>query len=444
MEGRPKLSLDSDKDNNMTAERAAAIGIKFGLKFPSVAVIRDSDPSSEMVSQALISGLLAAGSTVYDANLISVPEALAAFSADCGCILSVGDPDEDGKVSSIVPYSYDGTPLDNEEIHEILRQESDKLPDYKGIGRYVRVEDAERKYLSKIAATGVSSQGYVIIDCGCGSTSKCAPQMLKAIGADVVTFDAYDCAGKLPRHPGLAKTNLMNIANFVNASIGSIGIAYNGNGTRLALMDESGKYVPGDRLCALMLMYLQPTVAVIPFDSPCVVEDAFNRPLGLKGEPDNDRKLIRAKNDLQSIITAMKENNADFGALTNGTFIFPELGYCPDALYASAVISELAGKRSIRNVLEDIPVYSNRSFRVDFDGDMKKFANKLEERIGYYDIVDRSVSGDAWKMILKHGTYTIKRSDADPKKLVIFAESSDLVYLITMLEQAKDMISFCI
>ena len=75
---------------------------------------------------------------------------------------------------------------------------------------------------------------------------------------------------------------------------------------------------------------------------------------------------------------------------------------------------------------------------------MKKFANKLEERIGYYDIVDRSVSGDAWKMILKHGTYTIKRSDADPKKLVIFAESSDLVYLITMLEQAKDMISFCI
>ena len=47
-------------------------------------------------------------------------------------------------------------------------------------------------------------------------------------------------------------------------------------------------------------------------------------------------------------------------------------------------------------------------------------------------------------MILKHGTYTIKRSDADPKKLVIFAESSDLVYLITMLEQAKDMISFCI
>ena len=42
MEGRPKLSLDSDKDNNMTAERAAAIGIKFGLKFPSVAVIGDS------------------------------------------------------------------------------------------------------------------------------------------------------------------------------------------------------------------------------------------------------------------------------------------------------------------------------------------------------------------------------------------------------------------
>ena len=47
-------------------------------------------------------------------------------------------------------------------------------------------------------------------------------------------------------------------------------------------------------------------------------------------------------------------------------------------------------------------------------------------------------------MVLKNGTYVIKQNEMDPKKLVVFAESSDVVYLITMLEQARDIINYCI
>ena len=113
-------------------------------------------------------------------------------------------------------------------------------------------------------------------------------------------------------------------------------------------------------------------------------------------------------------------------------------------MYAAAVISELAGKRSIRNVLEEIPIYSNRTIRINFDGNMTHFANKLKEKIKEYDIITVSTSGNAWKMVLKNGTYVIKQNEIDPKKLVIFAESSDVVYLITMLEQARDIINYCI
>lgn len=448
MDRRTKLILESTETQSMTPEIACSAGVRFGQKYRNVAVIRDADPSSQMIADALISGLLSAGAEVTYAGLLCVPAAHILFSTSFDCMLSVGNPDDDGSVAGIRAYNTDGSPFDPDQLYEVLRAEEAEFPDYRSVGQIHYVTDTTRRYIDFVKTTGISSQSYLILDCGCGSTSDCAPQTMVEIGAEIVAFNAHGTKGQRPRSPGLNKTNLMNISNFVNASIGSIGIAFNGDGTRLALMDENGKYVPGDRLLALMLMYLEPDVAVVPFDSPCVVEDAFVHPLGMKErsseEEGVERKLIRTQDDICSVIKAMKENNADFGALNDGTFIFPQIGYCPDAIYAAAVIGELAGKRSLRNVLEDIPVYSNRTLRIEFDGNIKLFGNKLSEKIKEYSVQEISTSGNAWKMILKKGTYVIKQNEMDPKKLVIFAESSDVVYLITMLEQARDIVNFCI
>ncbi len=448
MDRHPKHSLESSDSQEMSTEIAASAGVKFGRKYRTVAVFRDADPSSQMIADALISGLLSEGASVTDGAMLCVPAAHAAFSSSHECIMSVGNPDRDGVISGIKVYHSDGSPFNTDQMYEVLKDpEPEEHPDYRSVGEIRHINDANEKYLELLKSTGVTSQSYVILDCGCGSTSLIAPRAMVEIGAEVVAFNAHLMDGQRVRSPSINKTNLMNISNFVNASIGSIGVAFNGDGTRLALMDENGKYIPGDRLLALLLMYFEPDVAVVPFDSPCVVEDAFKNPLGLRAverEEGTERKLIRTKNDINSIIEAMKENNADFGALNDGTFIFPRIGYCPDALYAAAVISELAGKRSIRNVLDSIPIYSNRTVRIDFDGNMKMSANRLSEKIKEYDILEVSTSGDAWKMILKKGSYIIKQNEMDPKKLIIFAESSDIVYLITMLEQAKDIVKICI
>lgn len=440
-------TLVSTAEKNLNPEDALFAGVRFGLQYHSVTVIRDSDPSSEMVAKALISGLLSAGAEVIDAGKIPVPEAHVTLGPKCDLLLSVGNPDRDGCTSGITAYSTDGSPLTREELFNVLKESEPQLPDYKHLGRLIRTTDLDEAYIEYVKSFNLSSQGYVILDCGCGCTSSCAPRLLECLGADVVAFNTHDAKGKLPRAPGLNKTNLMHIANFVNANIGSIGMAFNSDGTRIALIDESGKYVPGDRLLALMLMYYEPQVAVVPFDSPYVIEEAFKNPLGMKDRSENpavNRRLIRANGDIESIVRAMKDNDAEFGALADGTFIFSRMGYCPDALFAAAILSELAGKRSLRNILESIPVYSNRTLRIEYDGNMTLFSNRLRERLKNYDIPDVEFSGIAWKVILKHGSYTIKPSENDPEKLVVFAESSDVVYLITMLEQAKDIVNFCI
>lgn len=442
MDGRAKHLLESTVEESVTPETAMDAGLKIGQVYKSVTVIIDSDTSSLMIAHALMSGLMAAGARVTYAGNVSVPAAHVALSQ---VILSVGNPDVNGTISGIKAYNADGSPFSGDQLYDILKETDIQCPGYREVGRISEYGEANDIYIEKVKSLGCSSQGYIIVDCGCGSTSGCAPAMLAEIGADVVGLNTHPCKGHYPRAPGIRENDLLNTPNFVNASIGSIGIAFNGDGTRMALMDESGDYVPGDRLLALMLMYLEPTVAVVPFDSPRVVEDAFGNPLGInKKENTGERKLVRCKNDIHSVIAAMKANDADFGALNDGTFIFPEIGYCPDGLYATAVISGLAGKRSIRNILEDIPIYSNRTIKMDFDGNIRVFNTKLKERIKEYDISEVCTSNDEWKMILKNGTYTIKQSDIDPKKILVFAESSDRVYLITMLEQAKDIIGYCV
>ncbi|MCQ2085022.1 MAG: phosphomannomutase [archaeon] len=445
MDSRAKHMLESTTEQTMTPETAMEAGTKFGQHYKSVVVFRDADPSSEMIMKSLVSGLLSVGAKVTDAGMIPVPVAHTAFSSGYDCLLSVGNPDGDGEICGIKAYFPDGTPFDSDQIYDIMKKTDVVLPSYHEVETVSKNTEACEKYIERIKNTGLKSTGFIVVDCNCESTSECAPQLLNAIGAEVIAFNTHKHSGQLPRSPGLNKTDLMGISNIVNASIGSVGVAFNGDGTRLALMDESGKYVPGDRLLAIMLMFLEPTTAVIPFDSPCVVEDAFKHPLGLKKNVDRteERRLIRCKNNLDDVIQTMKESGADFGALNDGTFIFSSMGYCPDALYASVIISELAGMRSLRNVLEEIPIYSNRTLRIDFDGNMTHFSNKLKEKIKEYEI-DVQSSGNAWKMILKQGTYTIKQNELNPKKLVIFAESSDLVYLITMLEQARDIVNYCV
>ncbi|WP_157844287.1 hypothetical protein [Candidatus Methanomethylophilus sp. 1R26] len=85
----------------------------------------------------------------------------------------------------------------------------------------------------------------------------------------------------------------------MNASTGSIGIAFNGDGTRLALLDESGKFVPGDKLLAIMLLAVKPSKAVVPYASPSIVDDAFYR---YRPRGKNGGGLIRHGNSLESIM----------------------------------------------------------------------------------------------------------------------------------------------
>lgn len=443
MDSRSSEALESLRGNDMTAQKAQSIGISLGAAYKRVAVAVDAMPSSPMVRDALVSGLTAAGAEVIDAGMAAAPVACVALGDSADCIAVIGSPDSFGTVSGMSLFNPDGSRFTAEQAERVFGGEEIVLPDYSGVGRVRKEPYANETYVKRVAAGTVDTGGYVIVDCGCGSPSLSAPAVLAATGADVVSLNAHS-GERIPPRSGIDKAELAGLADFVNASTGSIGIAYNGDGTRVGLMDEGGKMVPGQYLLALMMMIVRPKRAVVPFDSPKVIEDAFWSPINPVTEEENvgDRRLIRTGNDEASVIRAIRDNDADFAGTPDGRFIFPERTLCPDGIYASVLLSWLSGQRSVRNILEQLPAYITGETRVRYPGDIERFGREFLDRISKEDVREVAV-GDGWKVILNEGMYYVREDPDDPNYLKVSGEAADRLYLVSMLDQAKDIVGSC-
>lgn len=448
MSETPALMLRSLSDNDMTPEKALEIGRAIGKSYKTVCVGSDTYPSSPMIKSALISGLLSVGADVNDAGIAPAPAvAFAAKNAECAVMVS--EPDEQGIISGIEIMNPNGSIFTKEQIREIVRKNDAErvLPDYKGVG-IVRVCDSviadyNRKMRERFDRS-IDSQ--IILGCGCGSASLSAPHILSAMGADVTTVNAQIDARYNSRPPGIKRNDITGLIEIVNIDLGSIGIALNGNGTKIGVIDEEGNYVDPESVLALMLLYLKPSSVVVPFSASAVIDDAFSERIGgdmrTDAKPGKERRIIRAENNLEAITTAIKENNAEMGALNDGMFIFPDVTLCPDAINAAAVISNISGENSISNLLASFPKYIVLRESLHYTGNQELFSKKLTERLADLDI-EEVWEIDGWRVGMSQGWFTVSKNSEDPDYIDITAEAKDKAYAVSMMELAKGLVRGC-
>ncbi|MDD2626198.1 MAG: phosphomannomutase [Candidatus Methanomethylophilus sp.] len=446
MEKGSRLILTSTPEQEMTPENALAVGAHVGALYHRVAVGRDTAPDSRMIQSAFISGLVSAGADAVEVGIAPAPAVCVAFGPEYDAVVMIGSPNEYDAFSSIMLYNPDGSRFAAERTDQILEVAGAPLPDYREVGRVHTDHSANLRYQAQLVLSGLKANGYIILDCGCGSSSLCAPAALAAGGADVASINAHIDGLNAPRSPGLAKADLSGISDFVNASVGSIGIAYNGDATRLAVIDESGKVVSGIHVMALMLLFLRPNVAVVPFDAPALIDYAFRR--DINGNVDDEktvlqRRLIRTNGTLADITETIRHNHADLGALADGTFIFPQYSLCPDAIRASAIISQLSGVRSIRTLLASFPTYYTDSEQFHCTDTPEAFGRKLVQKLSEYDIQEILVA-DGWRVSMPHGSFIVATDSNNPGTITLQGESTDQIYLVTMMEQAKSIIRACL
>ncbi|MGH8603812.1 MAG: phosphomannomutase/phosphoglucomutase, partial [Gammaproteobacteria bacterium] len=183
----------------------------------------------------------------------------------------------------------------------------------------------------------------VVIDCGNGVAGAVAPQLLRALGHDVVELFC-DVDGRFPNHhPDPSQPeNLHALIERVKEDRADLGLAFDGDGDRLGVVDGQGNIIWPDRqmmLFARDLLKRNPAATVI-FDVKCsnhlrrVIQEAGGTPLMWK----TGHSLIKSK---------MKETGALLAGEMSGHIFFKERWYgFDDALYASARLLEILVEQS--------------------------------------------------------------------------------------------------
>ncbi|MEC7547222.1 MAG: phosphoglucosamine mutase [Thalassolituus sp.] len=241
----------------ITPEFVMRLGWAAGKVFAKRGVSRiligkDTRISGYMFESALEAGLSAAGVDIGLLGPIPTPGIAyltRTFRADAGIVISAShNPYYDNGIKF---FSADGTKLPDEvelEIESYLDQpiecvESDKL------GKAVRINDAAGRYIEfcKGTANSLNLRGLkLVLDCSNGATYQIAPAVFTELGASVTTIGNTPDGLNINKECG--STSPEKLRATVLEQKADLGIAFDGDGDRVMMVDHKGELVDGDQL----------------------------------------------------------------------------------------------------------------------------------------------------------------------------------------------------
>ena len=227
---------------------------------PTVLIGKDTRISGYMLESALQAGLCAAGVDVRLTGPMPTPAVAyltRALRAQAGIVISAShNPFEDNGIKF---FSSLGTKLPDD-IEHAIEEELDKSMDVMSsanLGRVKRIDDAAGRYIEFCKSTfpnDLDLRGLkIVLDCAHGATYHVAPPVFHELGAEVIAIGNQpnglninlDCGTTHPQ--GLCKAVVEHKAD--------LGIAFDGDGDRVVMVDAQGNLLDGDQLLYIIAQH---------------------------------------------------------------------------------------------------------------------------------------------------------------------------------------------
>jgi phosphoglucosamine mutase len=414
---------------DLTPQLACKVGLAVATyaKAKKAVVARDTRVSGSMLEDALVSGLLSSGTEVLLAGIVPTPAlayATKAFGADAGFMLTASHnpPQYNGiKVFNCDSLSY--TDEDQNAVEKNVREGTFALADWRSLGKTTPI-DASQVYMEMaLKAVALKRQWQIVVDPGCGATFDVAPAMLKAMGCKVTALNAHPDGYFPARKSEPTAESLKDLANVVKTLGADVGIAFDGDGDRVAFVDERGSFVNFDRSLAAYAAYALKRsgggTVVTNVEASMCVETMAQAQGG---------KVIRTKVGDIYISEVIKQSDAVFGGEPCGAWVHPRHHYCPDgplsaALFLKALEDE--GK-SVSEFVGAVPEYITLRENIACKNELK---HKAVAKIGatlktaFPDYTDFSTV-DGVRLALKNGWLLVRASGTEPLiRLTVEGES---------------------
>lgn len=216
-----------------------------------VLIGKDTRISGYMFESALQAGLSAAGVDVYLMGPMPTPAVAyltRTFHAQAGIVISAShNPYHDNGIKF---FSDQGTKLpDSVELAiEAMLDQPIKTVDSAHLGKAHRIADAAGRYIEfckSTISTGVDlSNLNIVVDCAHGATYHIAPNVFRELGAEVILMGADPDGLNINQNCGSTEPRLLQASVLEHKA--DLGIALDGDGDRLIMVDHQGELVDGD------------------------------------------------------------------------------------------------------------------------------------------------------------------------------------------------------
>ncbi|WP_435276747.1 phosphoglucosamine mutase [Psychrobium sp. nBUS_13] len=243
-------------EGKITPEFAMKLGYAAGRVFSQVGtkkviIGKDTRISGYMLESALEAGLSAAGINVALVGPMPTP-AIAyltrTFRAEAGIVISAShNPYYDNGIKF---FSANGTKLDDD-LELAIEAEIDKgmgCVESEHLGKASRINDAAGRYIEFCKSNfpnNLSLEGLkLVVDCAHGATYHIAPAVFSELGAEVIPIGCKPDG--LNINDGYGATDLGNLQKAVVEHKADMGIALDGDGDRLMMVDDDGSALDGD------------------------------------------------------------------------------------------------------------------------------------------------------------------------------------------------------
>ncbi|MFQ6076449.1 MAG: phosphoglucosamine mutase [Candidatus Bathyarchaeia archaeon] len=383
----------------------------------AVTVAHDTRTSSPMLEAALSSGLLGGGCDVLRMGLAPTPVlAYLTMGLDAAAGLMITASHNPPEYNGIKVFNGDSMAYTDEQQAEIQRIIEDgrfrRVP-WHGVGSSTNVEETERYVEMVLGAVELSRRWRVAIDPGCGATCHIAPQILRRLGCSVTAINAQPDGFFPGRGPEPTPSSLSSLSRIVRSVGADVGFAYDGDGDRMALVDERGEVSPSDRLLAAYAGHVVRRsgggVVVTHVGASMCVDEAV--------EAEGGRVLRMGVGDV-NIAIGLRESGALFGGEPVGSWIHPDHHLCPDGILSSVLVLKALEEKgeTPSQFVSRVPTYPVLRAKVDCPDQLKggvmgRLKKRLLEAFPDY----KEVLGlDGIRLSLEGGWLLVRPSGTEP------------------------------
>ncbi len=397
------------------------------IKSPKVLLGKDTRRSGYMVENALTAGFISMG---WEVNLLGpLPTPAVSFltkslRADLGIMISAShNPFDDNGIKF---FDKDGLKIDTI-IEEAISKEIKNKPQLvapNGLGRARRINDVLGRYteFAKITIpTSFSLSGMKIVaDCANGAAYKILPQILRELGAEVVSIGVTPDGFNINEECGSTKPEKAQKALLENCA--DIGICLDGDADRVLFIDERGKLANGDQVIGLLARawmkrnLLNKNTVVATVMSNLALE-LYLEKIGVS--------LIRTPVGDKNVSKCMNRQSLNLGGEQSGHMILADYSNAGDGLITSlqvlSVLVENKKKASqLFNLFEPFPqtvVNIDAHECNDFENN-EQIKNRLDD-------VQSSINNEGRILIRRSGTENVIRLMVEHKEKNKLQETID-------------------